>query len=147
MPFGLDGDAVEVEKTYVGFKAGRTLQKGAGHKRVVLALVDRDSGQLRWFHIDNRQAKGIHPIVLSNIAREARLMTDEAKMYCKIGRELAEDGTTVHAAFNYLNLEDCTIHPSPLRVLPASSSADARRVPALRRALSAPVPCRIRVPL
>lgn len=110
VPFGSDGGAVEVDETYIGFKAGRTPQKGVGHKRAVLALVDRDSGQSRWFHIDNARAADIHPIVRSNIAKEARLMTDEATMYRKIGREFAAHGTTVHAAFNYVDLKDRTIH-------------------------------------
>nr|WP_207974430.1 transposase [Parafrankia sp. BMG5.11] len=41
-------------------------------------------------------------------------MTDEAKMYRKIGRDLAEHGTSVHAAFDYVNLEDRTIHTNPV---------------------------------
>lgn len=110
VPFGSDGGAVEVDETYIGFKAGRTPQKGTGHKRAVLALVDRNSGQSRCFHIDNARAADIHPIVRNNIAKEARLMTDEATMYRKIGRDFAEHGTTVHAAFNYVNLADRTIH-------------------------------------
>ena len=109
-PFGSGGGAVEVDETYIGFKAGRGVQKGTGHKRAVLALVDRESGQSRWFHIENSRACDIHPIVLGNIAREARLMTDEATMYRKIGREFAEHGTTVHAAFNYVDRTDRTIH-------------------------------------
>lgn len=95
-PFGGNGGAVEVDETYIGFKAGRGVQKGTGHKLAVVALVDRDSGQSRWFHVENSRAADIHPIVLKNIAREARLMTDEAKMYRKIGREFAEHGTTTH---------------------------------------------------
>jgi transposase-like protein len=109
-PFGSEGGAVEVDETYIGFKKGRALQKGTGHKMAVLALVDRDSGKSRWFHIENSRASDIHPIVAANISREARLMTDEAKMYRKIGREFAEHGTTVHAAFNYVSREDRTIH-------------------------------------
>jgi transposase-like protein len=109
-PFGGNGGAVEVDETYIGFKKGRAMQKGTGHKMAVLALVDRDSGQSRWFHIDNARAADIHPIVRTNIAREARLMTDEATMYRRIGREFAEHGTTVHAAFNYVDLNDRTIH-------------------------------------
>ena len=50
------------------------------------------------------------PIVLANVAREARIMTDEAKMYRKIGRDFAEHGTTTYAAFNYVDLNDRTIH-------------------------------------
>src|SRR3546814_7099093 len=52
----------------------------------------------------------LHPIVLNNIAREARLMTGEAKMYKKIGREFAEHGTTLHGARQYVDYKDRTIH-------------------------------------
>jgi len=109
-PFGSGGGAVEVDETYIGFKKGRAMQKGWGHKLGVLALVDRDSGTSRWFHIENTRAEDIHPIVAANISREARLMTDEAKMYRKIGRDFAEHGTTMHGAFQYVDLNDRTIH-------------------------------------
>ena len=75
-----------------------------------MGWVDRDTGQSKWFKIDSATAAEIHPIVLNNIAREARLMTDEAKMYRKIGREFREHGTTTHAAFQYVDYEDRTIH-------------------------------------
>lgn len=109
-PFGTNGGAVEVDETYIGFKAGRTPQKGTGHKRAVLALVDRDSGQSRWFHINDSRAKDIHPIVAANISREARLMTDEATMYRKIGRQFAQHGTTTHARMEFVSPADRTIH-------------------------------------
>ena len=109
-PFGSNGGAVEVDETYIGFKKGVATRRGFAHKNAVLALVDRDSGQSRWFHIDSTTADQIHPIVAANISREARFMTDEAKMYRKIGREFAEHGTTTHAAFNYVDLNDRTIH-------------------------------------
>lgn len=109
-PFGQGGGAVEADETYYGYKRDIPNRRGWGHKHGVLALVDRDSGQSRWFKIDSSTAAQIHPIVLNNISREARLMTDEAKMYRKIGREFAEHGTTTHAAFNYVDLNDRTIH-------------------------------------
>ncbi len=46
----------------------------------------------------------------ANISREARLMTDEAKMYSKIGREFAEHGTTLHGIGRYVDRTDPTIH-------------------------------------
>jgi transposase-like protein len=109
-PFGGNGGAVEVDETYIGFKRDVPTRRGTAHKHGVLALVDRDSGQSRWFKIDSATADQIHPIVLGNIAREARLMTDEAKMYRKIGREFAEHGTTTHAAMQYVDMTDRTIH-------------------------------------
>lgn len=116
-PFGGNGGAVEVDETYLGQKrdyAGN--RRGYGHKHAVVALVDRDSGQSRWFHVESSTAAQIHPIVLKNIDREARLMTDEAKMYRKIGREFAEHGTTTHAAFQYVDLADRTIHTNTVEV-------------------------------
>jgi transposase-like protein len=111
VPFGSDGGAVEVDETYIGNKADAPVKyRRTGHKHGVLALVDRTSGQSRWFHIANTSAQEIHPIVLGNISREARLMTDEARMYWKIGREFAEHGTTTHGRFEYVNPTDRTIH-------------------------------------
>jgi transposase-like protein len=109
-PFGGNGGAVEVDETYIGFKRDVPTRRGTAHKHGVVALVDRESGTSKWFKIDSSTADQIHPIVLNNIAREARLMTDEAKMYRKIGREFAEHGTTTHARMEYVNPEDRTIH-------------------------------------
>ena len=111
-PFGSGGGAVEVDETYIGQRKNRPLKGGGGHahKMAVLALVDRDSGKMRSFTIENTRASEIHPIVRANISREARLMTDEAKLYKKIGREFAEHGTTLHGIGNYVDLDDRTIH-------------------------------------
>jgi transposase-like protein len=111
-PFGSGGGAVEVDETYFGLKAGRTRNTGGGHahKMGVLALVDRDSGTMRTFTFDKFRAEQVQPIVLANISREARLMTDEAKMYRRIGREFAEHGTTLHGIKQFVDYEDRTIH-------------------------------------
>ena len=110
-PFGSGGGAVEVDETYFGSKKGvAKARAGSAHKLGVLALVDRDTGTMRSFTFDKFRADEVHPIVLSNISREARLMTDEAKMYKKIGREFAEHGTTLHGARQYVDYKDRTIH-------------------------------------
>ena len=110
-PFGTGGGAVEVDETYIGYKKDAGPARGGhAHKNAVLALVDRDSGKSRWFHVDGTTADQIHPIVLGNIAREARLMTDEATMYRKIGKQFAEHGHTLHGAGSYVDLSDRTIH-------------------------------------
>jgi transposase-like protein len=98
-PFGEGGGAVEVDETYIGRKAGRDIPKGGwGHKMTVLGLVDRESGKSRFFHVDG--GKEIQGIVLENLSREARLMTDEHIMYRRIGREFAE-----HSAVHHYNKE------------------------------------------
>ena len=98
-PFGQDGGAVEVDETYIGRKAGAGVPKGGwGHKMTVLGLIDRETGRSRLFHVDG--GKEIQGIVLENLSREARLMTDEHTMYKKIGREFAE-----HSAVHHYNKE------------------------------------------
>jgi transposase-like protein len=103
-PMGSDGGAVEVDETYIGQRTHRPLKGKGGHahKLAVLSLVDRNTGELRSFTFENFRADEIHPIVRENIAREARLMTDEARMYSKIGKEFAEHGTTLHGARQYV---------------------------------------------
>jgi transposase-like protein len=99
-PFGADGGAVEVDETYIGRKAGTPLPKGGwGHKMTVLGLIDRNTGRSRFFHVDKGGAQ-IQSIVMENLSREARLMTDEHTMYKKIGREFAE-----HSAVHHYNKE------------------------------------------
>ena len=110
-PFGAGGGAVEVDETYFGQRKGVEKAKGGhAHKLGVLALVDRNTGTMRSFTFDKFRAEQVHPIVRANISREARLMTDEARMYSKIGKEFAQHGTTLHGGHVYVSKEDPTIH-------------------------------------
>lgn len=105
-PFGTGGGAVEVDETFIG--NDRTIKpkgekKGRGyhHKHKVLALVDRESGRARSMVVDDLKASTLAPIVRENVAREARLMTDEAGYYTLVGREFAEHGVVNHNAGEY----------------------------------------------
>lgn len=89
-PFGGNGTMVEVDETYIGCQKGKEMRRGGGHKMKVLALLDRETGAVRTFTDPNLTAKDIHPILRANIAAEARLMTDEARLYWKVGKEFAE---------------------------------------------------------
>jgi hypothetical protein len=102
-PFGSDGGAVEVDETYIGKRKGFGNPNGGhAHKMAVLGLVDRDSGKCRMFYVENAGGDKVQPIVLDNLAREARLMTDEATMYRKIGREFAEHSAVKHQRKEYV---------------------------------------------
>lgn len=50
------------------------------------------------------------PIVIANVARVARIMTDEHSGYRDAGKWFAAHGTTSHGKGEYVNLEDRTIH-------------------------------------
>ncbi|MGB1560058.1 MAG: IS1595 family transposase [Sinimarinibacterium flocculans] len=98
---GGNGGAVEVDETYWGTSKpkGKTA-RGYAHKMKVVSLVERD-GKKRSFRVANVDAKTLRPILKSQLSDKARLMTDEASAYTKVGREFAEHGVVVHSAKEY----------------------------------------------
>ena len=105
-PFGSNGGAVEVDETYIGHDKrikpkGQKKGRGYHHKNKVLSLVDRNTGQARSFVVDDVKAVTLAKIVRDNIAREARLMTDEASQYTKVGREFAGHDVVAHMKGEY----------------------------------------------
>ena len=109
-PFGSSGTMVEVDETYIGHQKGKPMKRGGGHKMKVLALVDRETGKVRSFTDPDLTAKDIHPILRANIAKEARLMTDEARLYWNVGKEFADHQRVLHAGFEYVRKGDATVH-------------------------------------
>jgi transposase-like protein len=110
-PFGSAGGIVEVDETFIGRLPGvPKAYRGFHHKMKVLALVDRDTGRACTMVIDGVNAEILMPIVLANVAREARVMTDEHYGYRHIKRHFAGHGTTRHSTGEYVNLADRTIH-------------------------------------
>lgn len=83
-------------------------------KNRVLSLVDRDTGRARSFVVDNFKAETVAPILTANIAREARLMTDEARHYIAIGREFAAHETVNHGQDEYVRRSDPTVHTNTI---------------------------------
>lgn len=72
---------VEADETFIGRKKGVPKPKGGySHKNAVLSLVER-GGKVKSVHVADVTAKTVVPIVNDNIAREARVMTDNAATY------------------------------------------------------------------
>jgi transposase-like protein len=109
-PFGAGGTPVEVDETFWGREPGVPVRAGWHHKLKVLTLVDRASGKARSVVIDDLRQETILPILQENIVREARLMTDEASHYIKIGREFADHGVVNHKDDEYVRRDDPTVH-------------------------------------
>jgi transposase-like protein len=99
-PMGGNGGIVEIDETYIGRVEGREVGPGGFHKNVVLSLVER-GGEVRSFHVDGARAAEISPIVRENLAREAKMMTDENSVYTKLGREFSSHHTVNHADGEY----------------------------------------------
>ncbi len=109
-PFGTGGTPVEADETFIGREPGSEVKRAWHHKLKVLTLVDRETGRARSMVVDNLNPATVTPILQANIAREARLMTDEAKHYIPVGRSFAEHGTTNHKADEYVSRADPTVH-------------------------------------
>lgn len=109
--FGTGGGIVESDETFIGTTRKRHPgERGYQHKNKVLTLIDRDSKRARSMVIDTLKASEIMPILKENIAKEARLMTDEAHHYCKAGDHFAGHNTVEHGTGEYVNLMDGDIH-------------------------------------
>src|SRR4051794_13628323 len=113
-PLGSDGGIVEADETYYGqqenpqpakARRGRPYTKGGrsgpSGKRAVVALVER-GGNVRSFHPASMDGYVVADIVRENIAREARLMTDESSLYRTVGEEFASHETVKHSAKEYV---------------------------------------------
>lgn len=102
-PMGGDGNTVEVDETYVG-NAGGNLKgsRGFWHKEKVLSLVDRKTGEVRSFHIDEVDAKTILDITSKNIDADSVYMTDEGRQHWSAGDGFQEHKTVNHKRKEYV---------------------------------------------
>lgn len=99
---GSGGGIVEADETYIGRKPGaKKGRAGYGHKNTVFALVERE-GTVRSTHITGKTMDGIKAALKANVATEAKLMTDDARMYRKIARQYAEHKVVKHSAGEYV---------------------------------------------
>lgn len=101
-PMGGVGGVVEADETFIGRMEGSIKRRGHGHKNAVLSLVDRDSGQVRSFHVDGTSAADIIPIIKANVAKETAMMTDEGGHYSKLGDHFANHESVSHKADEYV---------------------------------------------
>jgi transposase-like protein len=82
-PIGGAGKIVEADEMFIGNKAGKRKHPGAGgygHKRAILALVER-KGRVRSFHINGANRSKIRPVMDQNIDKATRVFTDGANYY------------------------------------------------------------------
>lgn len=110
-PFGSGGGIIEADETYIGNKPG--VERAVGgfrHKHRVVALIDRETGAARYFHADKVKGGEIADILRANLAREAQLMTDEARHYWAVGKEFAAHHRVLHAGGEYVRKGAPHIH-------------------------------------
>jgi hypothetical protein len=110
---------VEVNETFMGHDKtikpkGEKRGRGFHHKNKVLSLVDRTTGQPRSFVVDDLRRTTLEPIIRANLAKEAKLMTDEAAFYTLIRREFAGHGIVRHQSGEYVSKIDRAMHTNTI---------------------------------
>jgi transposase-like protein len=116
---GGQGKVVEADETFFGRKddapKGRKRggPRGNAHLRPVVSLVER-GGHVRSFHVDRLNKATVTDILRRTARRESRLMTDESRLYTKVGGEYAGHGRVEHGGFIYVDRDDPTIHTNTI---------------------------------
>lgn len=96
-PLGGLGKVVEADETYVGGKEkNRPLSQrregmgGAKGKEAVLSIVER-KGRVRSEHLPKVTAATLRPILMEQVLDGTKIMTDDAGVYRKVGRDFAHE--------------------------------------------------------
>ena len=101
-PLGGSNKVVEADETYVGGKAKNRAFRQPAPKKAVVALVERE-GRVQSRHVANVTAKEVRELVVTKIDRASHLMTDEAGIYVRMGREFAGHSKVNHSASEYVS--------------------------------------------
>lgn len=103
--FGGTGGRVEVDETYIGYnpRVAKVAGKGgSAHKLRVVSLIDRDSGAARSMPANSLVRDEVAQIVRANVSKEAKLTTDESRLYSAVGKEYASHDWTTHGRGEYV---------------------------------------------
>jgi transposase-like protein len=103
-PLGGPGTSgiVEADETYIGPKAKRVKGRGKhyANKQAVVALVER-KGRVRTYKTKMVTVDSVADVLKKNVSKSARLMTDAAGLYYKVGQEFASHETVNHTLGEY----------------------------------------------
>jgi hypothetical protein len=100
-PLGGAGKVVEADEGYIGGKARNKAFGPPPKKMAVFVLVERE-GEARSRHVADVTARTLRETIFAQASRESYLMTDEALVYERLGKEFAGHGTVNHSADEYV---------------------------------------------
>ena len=112
-PLGGKGKVVEADETFIGgLEKNKHMNKrkhrgtggeGSG-KKIVFSLVERD-GYVRSRHVADITAKTLRNVIVQEVDRKTHMMTDEALVYSRLGREFFGHSTVNHSKGQYADGE------------------------------------------
>jgi transposase-like protein len=80
------------------------MPKGPDNKTPVMALVER-GGEVRAMVVPTITANNVREVLVQHIHPSARLMTDDAKVYRKVGQPFASHDAVNHSLYEYVRGE------------------------------------------
>lgn len=105
-PMGGEGGQVQADETYYGntSKRSKSYRKGLKRKEAVLGIVDPKTGEARAFHMDlGAGTTVVRELVVKHASRKSVLVSDESKLYTKLGKEFSSHETLLHWGHEYVN--------------------------------------------
>jgi ISXO2-like transposase domain len=100
-PIGGEGKVIEADEAYIGGKARNKAFGPPPKKYAVFTLVERE-GEARSRHVADVTAMMLRQAIVTQASRKSYLMTDEALVYERLGREFTGHGTVNHSADEYV---------------------------------------------
>jgi transposase-like protein len=100
-PLGGEGKVIEADESYIGGKARNKAFGPPPKKMAVFSLVERD-GSARSSHVADVTSASLREAINTRASKESYLMTDEALVYERLGREFSGHGTVNHSADEYV---------------------------------------------
>jgi transposase-like protein len=109
-PMGGEGGQIQADETYYGntSKRAKGYRKELKHKPGVVALVDPKSGEARAFAVKRATSGTVRKILVTNAKRSSTLVTDESRLYSRVGKEFSGHETVNHRRFEYVNRDGFT---------------------------------------
>lgn len=110
-PMGGKGGQVQVDETYHGntSKRSKSYKKGLKRKEAVLGMVDPETGVARAFHMElGAGAPVVRDLIVKHVSRKSVLVSDESKLYTKLGKEFSDHQTLLHWGHEYVNKDGFT---------------------------------------
>src|SRR6185312_14855127 len=110
-PMGQGGGDVFADETYFGRDPAKYGNRMAiRNMNQILTLVDRTTGRSTSMIFDDTLTNAnVRLILEANIAKEARLITDDARHYRLVGKEFAAHGFVSHTSGEYVHADDSSI--------------------------------------